>query len=88
MPIANIDDITIMYGKEKHLSTHFRVATQVRAWLKPSGKMVIHNLGEPTYDYEVRVGQKSYIVKTKRVDITDRIFENVVISVAESPLED
>jgi len=84
MPITNIDGITIFYGKEKHLPTHFRIATQVRAWLKIHENMTIKNIGLPSYDYEVWVGLKKYVVKTKKVDITDTIYENVITSVSET----
>jgi hypothetical protein len=82
MPIVNIDNVTVFYGKEKHIGTHFRVASQVRAWLRTNKPLTIKNNGSPSYHYTVTVGtDERYEVTTRKVDITEHIFENVIENV-------
>lgn len=82
MPITNIDNIHIIYKKEKHIGTHFRVACQLRCLLGIQ-TFSFQNLGSPSYDYVAVVPDgKRYRIKTREVDITDRIFENVIDEVS------
>ena len=86
MPITNIDNINIRYGKEKHLPNHFDVALQFRNWIwgrtNKTPTFTIWNEGEENnYSYLAQNVNGAWRIHTRQVWITDKVFKNVICKI-------
>jgi|AntAceMinimDraft_12_1070368.scaffolds.fasta_scaffold237786_1 hypothetical protein len=85
MPITNIDNINIRYGKGNHLRNHTVVATQFKAWLfGKTGKQqtfTIWNEGpDKDYSYLAQNMSGAWRIHTRQIWIDEEagIFMNVI----------
>ena len=87
MPFKSLDGITVFYMKASHLPFHYDIAHQVKLMMNTDEPFTFVPDGKPDYTFTVKFDSgKRYKIQTRRLDLTDKYFKNLITNI--SPLSD